>query len=108
MTKSANPRVKPTREHTREHKGDIMRIVPRFAVTAAIALVMMCSPFARAQVLQSVPSEAVLVVKVKNIQDVSAKVAALSQQWGLANIRPELNDPLGPLLTAANLGPGLD
>ena len=58
--------------------------------------------------LQSVPSEAVLVVKVKNIQDVSAKVAALSQQWGLANIRPELNDPLGTLLTAANLGPGLD
>ena len=85
-----------------------MRIVPRFAVAAAIALVMMCSPFARAQVLQSVPSEAVLVVKVKNIQDVSAKVAALSQQWGLANIRPELNDPLGTLLTAANLGPGLD
>jgi hypothetical protein len=42
------------------------------------------------------------------MQDVSAKVAALSQQWGLVNIRPELNDPLGTLLTAANLGPGLN
>ena len=32
----------------------------------------------------------------------------MSQAWGLANIRPELNDPLGTLLTAANLGPGLN
>lgn len=85
-----------------------MRLVPRFAVTAVVALTMVLGASARAQVLQSIPSDAVVVVKVKNIQDVSAKVAALSQQWGLANIRPELNDPLGTLLTAANLGPGLD
>jgi hypothetical protein len=86
-----------------------MRTLPRFAVTAvaALAMLLMAAP-ARAQVMQSVPSDAVVVVKVKNIADVSAKVAALSQQWGLANIRPELNDPLGTLLTAANLGPGLD
>jgi hypothetical protein len=85
-----------------------MRLVPRFAVTAVVALTLMFCASARAQVLQSVPSDAVVVFKIKNIQDVSAKVAVLSQQWGLANIKPELNDPLGTLLTAANLGPGLD
>jgi hypothetical protein len=62
----------------------------------------------RAQVLPLVPSEAMVVIKIKNMQDVSTKIATLSQQWGLANIRPELNDPLGTILTVGGLGPGLN
>jgi hypothetical protein len=80
----------------------------RGMMVAMVALAMMIAASARAQVLTLLPSDAMVVIKIKNMQDVSAKVAALSQQWGLANIRPELNDPLGTLLTAANLGPGLD
>ena len=39
------------------------------------------------------PSEAVVVIKFKNLQDVSSKIATLSQQWGLANIPPRAQRP---------------
>src|SRR2546421_2838500 len=91
-----------------KRRRSAMRNVRKLAVAAAVALAMFIASAARAQVLTLVPSDAMVVIKIKNIQDVSAKVAALSQAWGLANIRPELNDPLGTLLTAANLGPGLN
>jgi hypothetical protein len=85
-----------------------MRHVRRFTL-AVVALAMFFAASAtRAQVLPLVPSEALVVIKIKNIQDVSSKIATLSQQWGLANIRPELNDPLGTLLTVGGLGPGLN
>ena len=84
-----------------------MRHARRFAL-AVVALAMLFATSARAQVLQLVPSEAMVVIKIKNLQDVSSKIAMLSQQWGLANIRPELNDPLGTLLTVGGLGPGLN
>jgi hypothetical protein len=84
-----------------------MRTVRRFAV-ALIALALMCAAPARAQVLNSVPADALAVVKVKSLQDVSGKIAVLAQRWGLANMVQELNDPLGSLLAVANLGPGLD
>ncbi|MDB5320194.1 MAG: hypothetical protein JWN40_1825 [Phycisphaerales bacterium] len=84
-----------------------MRNARKFAL-ALVALAMFIATSARAQVLTMVPADAMVVFKIKNMQDVSAKVATLSQQWGLVNIRPELNDPLGTLLTAANLGPGLN
>jgi hypothetical protein len=85
-----------------------MRHVRRFTL-AVVALAMFFAASAtRAQVLPLVPSEAMVVIKIKNMQDVSSKIATLSQQWGLANIRPELNDPLGTLLTVGGLGPGLN
>ncbi len=80
----------------------------RRAGMALVVLVTWVTCSARAQVLTFMPDNALVVIKIKNLQDVSGKVAVLSQQWGLANIRPELNDPLGTLLTVANLGPGLN
>lgn len=74
----------------------------------ALALMFVTAAPVRAQILQNAPSNAWVVIKIKNLKDVSDKVAVLSQQWGLANMRPELNDPLGTILTMANLGPGLD
>jgi hypothetical protein len=85
-----------------------MRNVRKLGVATAVALAMFITTAARAQVLTMVPADAMVVIKIKNMQDVSAKVAALSQQWGLANIRPELNDPLGTLLTAVGLGAGMN
>src|SRR6476469_5306660 len=85
-----------------------MRNVRKLGVAAVVALAMFIATAASAQVLTMVPGDAMVVIKIKNMQDVSAKVAALSQQWGLANIRPELNDPLGTLLTVGGLGPGIN
>lgn len=84
-----------------------MRRIGRVKV-AVVALAMFFAASVQGQALKLVPANALVVVKIKNLSDVSKKVALLSQQWGLANIRPELNDPLGTLLTAANLGPGLN
>lgn len=84
-----------------------MRTIRR--LTAALVILAMCiASSARAQVLELVPSNAMVVIKIKNIQDVNDKIAALSQQWGLDKIRPEMGDLLGTLLTATNLGPGLN
>jgi hypothetical protein len=82
-------------------------VVRRFAVVV-VALALCLASSVRAQVLNQVPAEALAVVKVKNLQDVSGKIAALAQKWGLANLVQELNDPLGSLMAVANLGPGLD
>src|SRR4051812_28138825 len=88
-------------------KGEVMRIIRR--LTAALVVMAMCiASSARAQVLELVPSNSMVVIKIKNIQDVNDKIAALSQQWGLDKIRPEMGDLLGTLLTATNLGPGLN
>src|SRR4051794_970223 len=84
-----------------------MRTIRRLTL-AMIVMALCLATSARAQVLEMLPSNSMAVVKIKNIQDVNSKIAALSQQWGLTNIKPELNDLLGTLLTAANLGPGLN
>jgi hypothetical protein len=77
---------------------------------AVVAMTLLClvAVQARAQVLQQMPADAFVVIKIKNLQDVSGKVAMLSQQWGLANMRPELNDPLGSVLGLTGLGQGLN
>jgi hypothetical protein len=81
-------------------------------ITGAMVALMVClaaaPAFVRAQVLQQAPADAFVVVKIKNLQEVSGKVAALSQAWGLANMRPELNDPLGSVLGLTGLGQGLN
>jgi hypothetical protein len=84
-----------------------MRIIRR--LTAALVVLAICiASSARAQVLELVPSNSMVVIKIKNVQDVNDKVAALSKQWGLDKLRPELGDLLGTLLTVTNLGPGLN
>jgi hypothetical protein len=85
-----------------------MKTLRQFSVALVALALLLAGTLARAQVLQNVPSDAMVVLKIKNLKDVSDKVALLSQQWGLANMRPELNDPLGTILTMANLGQGID
>jgi hypothetical protein len=78
-------------------------------VTAALVIMAMCiASSAQAQVLDIVPSNAVVVIKIKNIQDVNDKIGVLSKQWGLDKLRPEMGDLLGTLMAATNLGPGLN
>lgn len=84
-----------------------MRIIRR--LTAALVVLAICiASSARAQVLELVPSNSMVVIKIKNVQDVNDKIAALSKQWGLDKLRPEMSDLLGTLMTVTNLGPGLN
>jgi hypothetical protein len=89
----------------------IGRIADGRVGSSMLALVIIClvaAPAVRGQVLQQAPSDAFVVIKIKNLQEVSGKVAQLSQAWGLANMRPELNDPLGSVLGLTGLGQGLN
>jgi hypothetical protein len=65
-----------------------MRHARRFALAVVALAMLFTSSLARAQVLQNVPTDALVVIKIKNLQDVSTKLADLSKQWGLTNIRP--------------------
>ncbi|MGB7156809.1 MAG: hypothetical protein WBD40_02005 [Tepidisphaeraceae bacterium] len=83
--------------------------IRRFAAAALVlAVVLMSAVRADAQVLQSVPSDALLVIKVRNLQDVSGKVAALAQQLGIAGLNPAMADPLAAVQQQSGIANGLD
>ena len=63
---------------------------------------------AQAQVLEQVPSDALVVVHAKNLQSISTKIAALAKQWGIVEMNPAMSDPLGYLLGQAKITDGLD
>ena len=63
------------------------------AVLAAV-LALGSATAARAQVLQQVPSDALVVVKVSNLKAVSDKVAKFAEALGLSAVQPEFADPL--------------
>jgi hypothetical protein len=69
---------------------------------------MIRSSAAGAQVLQNVPNDAVVVIKIKNLKDVSTKVAALAQQLGIAGLNPAMADPLAAVQQKSGIKNGLD
>src|SRR4051812_21831356 len=74
----------------------------------AAAGLMFLAQVAGAQALQQVPSDALVVVQVKNLQGTSQKMAAFSQKLGIAQMNPNAADPLGTLKKQMNLQKGLD
>ncbi len=82
------------------------RLFPVAAVTLAVML--MATVRADAQVLQQVPSDALVVIKVRNLQEVSTKVAALAQQMGVAGLNPAMADPLAAVQQQSGIANGLD
>jgi hypothetical protein len=63
----------------------------------AIASFCIAASSAFAQVIQHVPADALVVVKVNNLKGVSDKIAALAQKFGVAQFLPPLMDPLASL-----------
>jgi hypothetical protein len=83
--------------------------LPQSACVAAVVVAMMLlAPLARAQVLQQVPADALVVVKFNKLKPVSDKIAALMQKLGVAAMKPEMNDPLGTLQKEAGVTQGID
>lgn len=74
----------------------------------AVALLMTMSSGASAQVLQQVPSDALVVIKIRNLQDVSTKASGLMQAMGVANLNPAMADPLASLQQQTGIANGLD
>src|SRR5688572_32990086 len=82
--------------------------VTAFGAVLAAALVFVASPAARAQVLEQVPSDALVVIKVSNLKAVSDKVAKFSEAVGLAAVSPEFANPLASMQEHMGVKNGVD
>jgi len=79
----------------------------RRAVVAVALVVCFCAS-ARAQgVLDQVPADAWVVMRVNKLEQTNKKVAAWAEAMGIAQMSPEAADPLGALERQANIK-GLD
>ena len=75
---------------------------------ASLLALLVCATGARADVLDQVPSDALLVLKIKNLDGVNKKVAKWAKDLGLDQQEPALADPLGALAEQAHLGKGVN
>jgi hypothetical protein len=88
-----------------------MRIVRRTAASAVIAVagLVYSSTTARAAgVLDQVPQDAYVVIKVNNLEGTSKKIAKWAEQLGLNQFVPQFGDPLGTFEKEVGITQGLD
>jgi hypothetical protein len=78
------------------------------AGVAVVMLVILAARPAAAQVLDQVPSDAMVVIKVKNLQATSGKVAKYCNDLGVAAMVPQLNDPLKSLEDKLKISQGIN
>lgn len=81
--------------------------VRRVVAAAMIGGLAWCAQV-KAQVLDQVPADAVVVVKVNNLQGLSTKIAKLAKDFGVDEFQPEFKDPLGALMTHGHISKGLN
>ena len=84
------------------------RFVPSACAAAVAVALLLLAPIARAQVLQQVPADALVVVKINHLKPVSDKISALMTKLGVAQVKPEMADPLGSLQNEAGVKEGID
>jgi hypothetical protein len=81
----------------------------RLVASAFVAVALVLAPLgARAQVLQQVPADALVVIKFNKLKATSDKVAALANKLGLAQMNPDMADPLGKMQEEAGIKQGVD
>lgn len=87
-----------------------MWIRPRIMVaTIAVALVALASVRpAKADVLEQVPADAWVVLKINNLDSANKKVARFAARLGLDQMEPGWADPLGWLEKEIQIGKGVD
>ncbi len=80
----------------------------RNTLAAMIVCIVVASSIASAQVLKQVPSNAFLVLKVSNLDATSKKVSDLATSLGLAQMAPQMADPLGAALKQMGVADGVN
>ncbi len=81
---------------------------PRSIVLLALACVFATISSAFAQVMQQVPSSALVVLKVNNLDATNKKVANLAALLGLQQMLPDAADPLSALLKHIGVTDGVN
>ncbi len=83
--------------------------VVRLAALGMLAVCGLLAPNCLAgDVLEQVPSDAIVVVKINHLQDTSTKLAALMQALGVTDFAPAMADPLGALENQGGMVNGID
>lgn len=86
-----------------------LRIRPMVAAGAACALSMtLAVRSAAADVAEWIPSDALVVFKINNLQRVNQEAAALLKEFGLAEQNPQAADPLAAFQEESGLRQGLN
>ena len=75
---------------------------------AVMMLVLLPAPALQAQALKLVPSDALVVFRISNMDAVSKKIADFCGTAGLTQMNPDLADPLGMWCKQMGIGPGLN
>ncbi len=83
-------------------------LAARTMLVAALALSFFLTAPARAQALDQVPEDALVVFKVRNVGELSGKVAKLAKTLGLDQQEPKLADPLGALMEESGMTAGIN
>src|SRR4051812_43880379 len=82
---------------------------PLRRLSLAVVAVFLLAPLAaRAQVLQQVPADAAVVIKVNKLKATSDKIAAFAQKIGITDFVPQMKDPLGQFLNRPGMSRGVD
>jgi hypothetical protein len=83
--------------------------IQRQLVTAGIIVALSLCTHARAQVLDQVPSDALAVLKIKDLDGVSKKAGKMAKGLGLdAMYSPAFGDPLGAVEDEYHIAKGVD
>jgi hypothetical protein len=77
-------------------------------LTAAAAIVFAAAATLRADVLEKVPDNALVAVKVAALETTSGKIAKLAKDFGVDGFLPMAADPLAGLQQQANITKGLN
>jgi hypothetical protein len=85
----------------------IMKLVKNI-VLAALVWVGVAAAFASAQVIKQVPSNALVVLKVSDLETTSKKVADFAAAMGISQMDPDMADPLGAFLKAVGAPDGVN
>src|ERR1700760_1921040 len=70
--------------------------------------VMTATAVASAQVIKQVPSDALALLKVSNLDQTSKKIADFCSQMGISQMNPDMQDPLGSFLKAIGAPEGVN
>jgi hypothetical protein len=75
---------------------------------AVVVLLLACTAVQAQQLLDQIPNDALVVMKVKNLGVTSGKLGKFFTDLGIANMVPGMNDPLGFMQKQLNLSQGLN
>lgn len=80
----------------------------RKLMLSVLAVVLLACSAGWGQVLKQVPADAMVVLKVANLEATSKKLSEFLTALGVVQMQPELADPLGSLMTALGCHQGIN